>query len=309
MGLSMEIFRLTIPVAFFIFNRPEHTAKVFARIRNARPQTLLVIADGPRRTHQDDVKKCYAARNIINTIDWDCDVRTNFSEKNLGCKIRVSTGLDWVFTNYPEAIILEDDCLPDISFFRYCAELLDLYRNDERVVSISGDNFQRGLRRTHYSYYFSRHPHVWGWGSWRRVWRHYDVEMKTWPAKRAQGWLKSKFENSRMAQYWSDTFDAVYQGKIDTWDHQWTYNCWQLGGVAALPEVNLISNIGFGHDATHTRRKGRFSAIDTGRLDFPLSHPPSVTRQVEADKYTELQNYPTNILARTRRMLGHWLIR
>jgi len=297
------------PVALLIFRRPETTARVFAEIARARPSKLLIIADGPSPSRPGEAERCAATRAIVEQVDWPCSVLRNYADTNLGLRARVASGLDWVFSQVDEAIILEDDCLPDISFFRYCAELLELYRDDDRVVSISGDNFQQGRRRTPSSYYFSRHPHVWGWGSWRRVWRHYDAEMKSWPADRDRGWLNSFFQNPRMARYWSDTFDAVHQGKIDTWDHQWTYNCWQLGGLAALPEVNLISNIGFGPDATHTRRKGRFSAIDTGRLEFPLLHPDKVIHQAEADDYTERQNYPTSFLARTRRVLRHWLIR
>lgn len=303
----MEHFRLTVPVAFIIFNRPENTRKVFERIREARPETLLVIADGPRPERPTDAEKCQATRQIIETIDWECQVHTDFAAENLGCKRRVSSGLDWVFRHHAEAIILEDDCLPDPSFFRYCAELLERYREDERVVSISGDNFQGGIQRTSASYYFSRHPHVWGWASWRRVWRQYDIEMKTWPEMRECSWLNTVFEDQLMARYWSETFESVYQGKIDTWDHQWTYNCWRLNGVTALPEVNLISNIGFGREATHTRRKSQFSEMKTGRLEFPLAHPADVIRNIEADKFTERQNYRTDLFARAKRSLRRWL--
>jgi hypothetical protein len=305
----MKHYKLSVPVAFFIFNRPEQTKLVFERIRGARPESLFIIADGPRHNRLDDIEKCRITRQIIDTIDWDCQVSLEFSDYNLGCKRRVASGLDWVFKNNSEAIILEDDCLPDPSFFRYCAELLEKYREDDRVVSISGDNFQHGIRRGPYSYYFSRHPHVWGWASWRRVWHHYDIEMKTWPENRDRGWLHTIFDNPRMARYWSDTFDAVYQGKVDTWDHQWTYNCWRLNGLAALPEVNLISNIGFGLDATHTRRRSPFSAMPTESLEFPLTHPPNIKQHVVADKYTERHNYRTDIVARMHRSLRTWLIK
>ena len=305
----MEQFRLTVPVALFIFNRPDLTRQVFARIREARPERLLIIADGPRNDRPGESELCAAARTTVETIDWDCDVERNFSDINLGCRKRVSSGLDWVFSQREEAIILEDDCLPDGSFFRYCAELLERYRRDERVVSISGDNFQGGHRWTDADYYFSRHPHVWGWASWRRVWQHYDVRMKSWPEDRDRGWLNEVFADPRMARYWSETFEAVYRGEIDTWDHQWTYNCWRMNGFAALPEVNLISNIGFGRDATHTRRQSRFSAMATSPLSFPLRHPDKVARLAEADEFTERQNYRTDLVSRARRMVRRWLIR
>lgn len=305
----MEDFRLTVPVAFIIFNRPAQTREVFERIRAARPSRLLVIADGPRAGRADDKERCAATRQIVEKIDWECQVSHEFSEVNLGCRRRVASGLDWVFNQHPEAIILEDDCLPDPSFFRYCAELLERYRDDERVVSISGDNFQGGRRHTPASYYFSRHPHVWGWASWRRVWRHYDVGMQSWPAVRQSGWLDQVFNHPGRAAYWRETFDAVYDGRVDTWDHQWTYTCWRLNGLVALPEVNLISNIGFGKEATHTRRRSRFSALATGQLDFPLQHPPEVIRLEAADDHTERQNYRTDLVARTIRAVRRWMPR
>lgn len=307
-NMSMNEFKLAAPVVLLIFNRPQQTQSVFDRIREAQPENLFIVADGPRSDRPDESAKCQAARTITENIDWDCTVRRNYSDQNLGCKKRVSSGLEWVFDQCPEAIILEDDCLPHPSFFRYCAELLEKYREDERVASISGDNFQFGRRWTPESYYFSRHPHVWGWASWRRVWRHYDVEMKSWPEARDRGWLYDYFRDRKMAQYWTETFESVYRGKIDTWDHQWTYNCWRLGGLAALPEVNLISNIGFGKDATHTRRQSKFSALDTGALEFPLRHPASVSRHAEADQYTERQNYKMDFISRARRTVRKWLM-
>lgn len=162
---KMYDFQLKTPVAFLIFNRPDTTRRVFAEIAKARPPKLLVVADGPRADHPDDVEKCAAVRAIIDGIDWDCKVLTNYSDINLGCKRRVSSGLDWVFDTVEEAIILEDDCLPHPAFFRFCEEMLNKYRDDKRIAMISGDNFQFGRKRTEYSYYFSRYPHIWGWAS------------------------------------------------------------------------------------------------------------------------------------------------
>lgn len=170
---------VSTPVAFFIFNRPVLTEIVFEAIAKAKPKKLLVVADGPRFAEEEE--KCQKARAaVIDKINWECEVLTNFSDRNQGCKYRVSSGLDWVFSEVEEAIILEDDCLPAPSFFRFCETLLARYRDDERVMTISGDNFQLGNSRTEYSYYFSKYTHIWGWASWRRAWQHYDVDMKSW---------------------------------------------------------------------------------------------------------------------------------
>src|SRR5512139_3287315 len=176
----MSDWQLKTPVAFIIFNRPDTAERVFAEIAKARPPKLLVVADGPRANRSGEAEKCAATRAIIDRVDWDCEVLTNFSDTNLGCKNRVSSGIDWVFEQVPEAIILEDDCLPHPTFFRFCEELLERYRDDERIGMISGDNFQLGQKRTDASYYFSRYNHIWGWASWRRAWRHYDREASAW---------------------------------------------------------------------------------------------------------------------------------
>jgi hypothetical protein len=182
-------FQLSTPVAFIIFNRPDTTARVFEAIRRAEPPQLLIVADGPRVDRPSDVERCAAARAVIERVDWDCEVLTNYAEANMGLADRVSSGLDWVFSLCDRAIVLEDDCLPDPSFFRFCDELLDRYRDDERVMAISGDNFQLGRRRTRYSYYLSRYNHCWGWATWRRGWQHYDHRMQLWPLVRDGGWL------------------------------------------------------------------------------------------------------------------------
>ncbi|MEW6491011.1 MAG: glycosyltransferase family 2 protein, partial [Cyanobacteriota bacterium] len=161
------------PVVFIIFNRPDTTQKVFEAIRQAHPPLLFVIADGPRPNKPGEDQKCAATRAIIDQVDWDCEVLTNYSEINLGCERRVSSGLNWVFDTVEEAIILEDDCLPHPTFFSFCEELLDYYRNDQRVMVITGQNVQFGRKRTDYTYYFSRYNHCWGWASWRRAWRSY----------------------------------------------------------------------------------------------------------------------------------------
>jgi len=297
----MGNFKLTTPVVFMIFNRPHHTEQVFARICEASPSRLLIIADGARANRPGETEKCALARAVTERVDWDCEVSRNYAPTNLGCRKRVSSGLDWVFSQYEEAIILEDDCLPHLSFFRYCAELLERYRGDQRVAAVSGDNFQFGRQWTDSSYYFSRYPHVWGWATWRRAWRHYDVEMGGWTEARDSGWLDQMFDDRRMARYWAETFQSVYDGQIDTWDHQWTYACWRMNGLAALPEVNLISNIGFGIDATHTMRGSKFSRMKVEEMSFPLRHPADVSRNAEADAYTERQNFKTGLLSRARK--------
>lgn len=283
----MTSFTLTTPVAFIIFNRPDTTAKVFNEIAKARPSKLLVVADGPRANRVGEAERVAATRAIIEKVDWPCEVLCNFSDINLGCKARVASGLDWVFAQVPEAIILEDDCLPDPSFFRFCQELLEYYRQDKRVGMISGDNFQCERWYISDSYYFSKYFHIWGWATWRDRWQEtYDVSMASWPAVREEGRLKELLGSRKEAKFWTTIFDKVYSGKIDTWDYQWAYGNWVHNRVGLLPTVNLISNIGFGSDATHTVRASHLANIPTNPLRFPLNHPSELIKNSKADEFT-----------------------
>ena len=284
----MDDFTITAPVAFFIFNRPDTTRRVFQAIRNAKPKKLLIIADGPRADHPDDAEKCAATRAIVEQIDWDCEVIKNYSEVNLGCKIRMSQGMDWVFNMVEEAIILEHDTLPHPTFFRYCQEMLNQYRQDEQIMMISGCNFQFGRPFPH-SYYFSHYVHCWGWATWKRAWQHYDVKMTRWPAVRDHTWLTALLGNNPSgAQYWQRVFDLTYLGYVDTWDYQWVFACWLQNGFTILPSVNVVSNIGFGKDATHTGQvTSKAANIPLKAINFPLDHPPGLNLNAAADQFTQ----------------------
>ena len=275
---------LSTPVAFIIFNRPDTTERVFEAIRQAKPLKLLVVADGPRIDRPGEVEKCVATRAVIDRVDWECEVITNYSDINLGCKRRVSSGIDWVFSLVEEAIILEDDCLPAASFFQFCQALLEKYRHDDRIMHIDGTNLQFGQTRTPYSYYFSKYAGIWGWASWRRAWKNYDVDLKSWEEFKMSQAIESVHINPYEQKYWSEILDRVYQGKIDTWDYQWNYACWSQGGLAVVPEVNLITNIGFRPDATHTHHDSHLSALPLSEIS-QLEHPRFVIAHREADKY------------------------
>lgn len=284
----MSDWQLRTPVAFIIFNRPDTTERVFAEIAKAKPSKLLVVADGPRTNRPGETEKCAATRAIIDRVDWDCEVLTLFSEVNLGCKRRVSSGIDWVFEQVEEAIILEDDCLPDPTFFRFCEEMLERYRHDQRIGLISGDNFQFGHRRSDDSYYFSKYVHIWGWASWRDRWaKSYDVTMAKWPQVRDGGWLADMVGNTREASFWTKIFERVHRGEIDTWDYQWVFANWVEGRMTILPSVNMISNIGFDANATHTTGASDLANLASYPLDFPLKHPLGVFRNIQADMFSE----------------------
>ena len=283
----MSDFQLTTPVAFIIFNRPDTTERVFAEIAKAKPPKLLVVADGGRTSREGESEKVTATRAIIERVDWPCEVLTNFSDVNLGCKVRVSSGIDWVFEQVEEAIILEDDCLPDPTFFRFCQEMLNRYRDDLRVGMISGDNFQFGRSRNEDSYYFSKYVHIWGWASWRDRWQSsYDVDLKKWPFIRDGRWLIDILGNAKEASSWSHIFEKTFQGKIDTWDYQWVFANWIEGRINVIPNVNLISNIGFGEGATHTVTLSSLANMLTASIVFPITHPVGILRNLTADMIT-----------------------
>lgn len=276
--------RITVPVVFLIFKRDAMARRVFEAIRKARPRTLLVVADGPRADRPGEAAECEQTRRLIDTVDWDCDVRRCFAETNLGCGRRVATGLDWVFDQVEEAIILEEDVLPAPSFFTFCESLLARYRDDRRVVHIGGNNFQDGIERTPHSYFFSKYNHIWGWATWRRAWRLYDFDMADWPAVRGAAGCSAMGEDPVEREFWTGIFDDMHHHRIDTWDFAWTYACFRHG-LSVYPRVNMVSHIGAGGDATHCTKV-------TSRDNLPVadirdvSHPPTVECNREADDYT-----------------------
>jgi hypothetical protein len=280
----MNSFPLTTPVALLVFNRPDETSRVFSAIRAARPQQLFVIADGPRSNRPGELDICREVRRICEQVDWPCQVAFNYSDTNFGCKMRVSSGLDWVFSQVEEAIILEDDCLPEETFFRFCQEMLDRFRMDHRIASIGGTNYLFDSLNIPYSYYFSLFNHIWGWATWKRAWMDYDVHMNEWSGLRNTDWLSNKFIENKAADFWKINFDKVHNNQLDTWDLQWTFACWLNNKLSIIPSANLVSNIGFSPEGTHTKDANSLLALmPVVPMEFPLSHPPSVIRDVEAD--------------------------
>jgi hypothetical protein len=276
--------RFSTPVVLLIFRRPDLTEQVFEQIRLVKPAKLLVVADGPR--DQSEAEICNQTRAIVENVDWDCEVSLNFSDVNLGCRKRISSGLNWVFSQVDEAIILEDDCLPSLCFFDFCQSLIDKYRYDQRIMAISGNNMQLGKTRTSYSYYFSKYFHSWGWATWKRAWQYFDVDMKTWPEFIKDNLIDFCCEDFYEKKYWLDIFQRVYEKQINTsWDYQWLYAIWGQSGLTIIPDVNLVSNIGFGEDATHTTVNSPFSNLPS--YDIPLiEHPSFVIRNSQADQFT-----------------------
>ena len=206
---------LTTPVLFLVFNRPNTTKKAFESIRESQAPKLFVAADGPRPDKPQEKEKCDQVSTVATNVD--CELYTLFREENLGCKKAVSSAIDWFFEQVDQGIILEDDYVPHQSFFWFCQELLSRYRYDERIMLISGNNFQLGKERTRCSYYFSRFNHIWGWASWRHAWKLYDVDMSLWPKIRDNGLLNDILDQKEQARYWTEIFENVCQGKIDTW--------------------------------------------------------------------------------------------
>lgn len=275
------------PVLFLIFNRPDLTKIVFQTIREIKPRYLFIGADGPRKNIPGEVEICNETREtVLKSIDWDCDIKTLFRENNLGCGIAVSSAITWFFDHVEEGIILEDDCLPNLSFYTYCSQLLSYYRNNESIMMISGNNFQCGIKRGKGDYYFSAYNHIWGWATWRRAWRNYDFELSIINSENIDRILRRYFLTQTQRDFWRSNYFSVKYDKIDTWDYQWSFSIFAADGLTILPNVNLVSNIGFGENATHTiLENDMLSKINTSIISLPLRHTRKIWLNKEADKY------------------------
>jgi hypothetical protein len=281
----MTSWQLKTPVAFLIFNRPDTTERVFDTIRRVRPPKLLVVADGPRADRMDDAEKCAAARAVIDCVDWDCIVMKNYSEENMGCKRRVSSGLDWVFDNVGEAIILEDDCLPHPDFYRFCEMMLEHYRHDTRVMMICGTNYLLNVTTMTESYFFANYYPIWGWATWRRAWEMYQVDMKAWDSFDKKKQLRWIFGHKEIAQYYENMFQLIHDD-FDTWDIQWWFACIFQHGLAIIPRTNLIANLGV--SGTHTQTQGNlYTNMPTYPLDVNnIRHPEYIVPDVVLNRLT-----------------------
>lgn len=274
------------PILFLIFNRPDTTQEVFEAIRKAKPSRLYVAADGPRHDKAGEESRCAETRKIIEGVDWDCEVKTLFREQNLGCKNAVSSAITWFFEQEEEGIVLEDDCLPDHSFFAFCTALLEHYRHDASVMHIGGTNVQKGKHRGDGSYYFTNYNQVWGWASWRRAWEKYRLDWSAYDEDKMENVLEEIFKTNKERAYWMNAFRQVKYNRIDTWDYQWTFSIWSNKGKSIVPNVNLISNIGFGHGATHTSGA---DILGLGRMKtgvhHAIKHPNSFQVNHRADVF------------------------
>ena len=298
------------PVLVLAFNRPDTARRVFEVLRVVRPERVYFAVDGARAGKPEEPERVAQVQSLVDVIDWKCEVKTLFRSTNLGCKIAVSEAISWFFDQEEAGIVLEDDCLAHPSFIAFAGELLERYRDDERVMLISGNNFQFGRRRTSDSYYFSRYNHIWGWASWRRSWQLYDHGMKAWPAVRDGKWLDDILDESRAAAYWAQIFDTTFHERNTSWAYRWTFSCWINDGLSILPTINLVSNIGFGSDATHTlRTESSIANLPLAEMPFPLRHPEFMIRDSVADLRTErtlFSGYPSirEKVGNVRRFLG-----
>lgn len=285
-----------VPVLLCIFNRPEKIKRVLSELLKIQPKYLFIAADGPRLGNSSDVLNTTLARNAINGINWDCEIKTLYQEKNLGCRRGMTAAIDWFFENVESGIILEDDCIPHESFFKYAEELLNKYQSDERVMSIGAQHFHGASHQLTSSYFFSKFVHCWGWATWRRSWDKHDHEMACWTQLRNSDWLLQIGNGSRLfKKYWENIFDRCDSGEIDSWAYRWTLSCWSQGGLSILPSKNLVTNIGFDNQATHTSRGNSVTEnLPLEAMEFPLKHPYIISADYAADLWTAKHVFDIN---------------
>lgn len=272
-----------VPIAIIFYHRADKVKRLVAEIAKIRPSRLYLLADGPK--DDQDKALCEDSRQVIDSINWDCDLITDFSPKNLGSKRRIVSGLDLVFSQVDQAIIIEDDCIPHPSFFTFCQELLSRYADDERIMSIAGDGFQMGNNPTDNDYYFSIYQHTIGWATWKRAWQKNDITMALWPELRETHFLEDLFRgNPSIAKATTANFDLAYKNLVDAWDYQWNFSCWTQNALSILPYVTLVSHEGYGDLATHCKEKDIFcNNLPLIGLQQPIRHPAAVMRNYDAD--------------------------
>ncbi|MGZ3872253.1 MAG: nucleotide-diphospho-sugar transferase [Mucilaginibacter sp.] len=291
-------------VLFVIFNRPDTTAKVFEQIRAAKPSRLYIAADAPRPNVAQDVPMCGEARSIVNAVDWDCEVKTLFKETNAGCKEAVSSAISWFFDNEEEGIILEDDCLPANSFFKFCDTLLEKYRHDTRVRHITGCNLQEGKKWGDGTYYFSNRTHVWGWAAWKRVWEDYDKNLEKYSEEEIKKQLSNIYNDPIVIANLTHIFNEVKAGKINSWAYPLDFINFFNNGLVIIPNENLISNIGFGENATNTLSTANvFANVPLSEIN-EITDPVYILPEKQADMFIFNRDFHIDDIVRRENTAG-----
>ncbi|MDF2433622.1 MAG: hypothetical protein JWP44_3253 [Mucilaginibacter sp.] len=297
--MSKVSYQTTSAVLFVIFNRPDTTKKVFDQIRAAKPKRLYIAADAPRKGHPDDAVLCRKAKEIATAVDWDCELKTLFRDENAGCRDAVSAAINWFFDQEEEGIILEDDCLPANSFFKFCDVLLEKYRHDTRIRHITGCNLQLGKKWGKYSYYFSNRTHVWGWASWKRAWDDYDKDLVEYREEDITDEMKNIYEDPLVVESWVNIFKELKAGKINSWAYPLDFVNFFNNGLVIIPNENLISNIGFSSNATHTiQEESVYAGIPVREIE-EITHPVFIVPEKQAD--LSIMNRDFHIAERRRK--------
>ncbi len=281
-----------VPILVLAFKREKTLKKVLESLKLIKPINLYISCDGPNKANKNEIEKVESTRKLIKEfIDWECNLKIRLSDNNKGCKIGATSGIDWFFNQVDEGIILEDDTVPHIDFFNYCSNLLEKYRNDERIWSITGTNFNEKKLKGDYSYLFSKYPSLWGWATWKRVWQKYDVNIKKWPEIIKSKVMKKIIKDPLERRYWETVCNNLYYRNLpDTWCYQWSLACLLNNGLNIYPKSNLIKNIGFGNDATHTLKEQKI--LNYGKTMKNIIHPDIVISNKKLDDYlvNEAQN-------------------
>ncbi|MGV8828380.1 MAG: hypothetical protein ACWA6U_08665 [Breznakibacter sp.] len=295
------------PILVLIFNRPEKAKGLYEIICRQKPAKLYIAADGPRQDRSNEPELCRQTRSIFDNIDWPCEKKTFYREQNAGCGVAVNEAITWFFKQEENGIILEDDCHPNNDFFTFCEEMLHRYKDHSEIKLISGSNYQDGRQWGKNSYYFSKMCHIWGWASWRRAWDEYEFSLAEYDDKSFKEQLRAQFPNKRFYRFWEHIYRMMKEKPIDTWDYQFCFSIWKNNGLSIIPNKNLVSNIGFGKDATHTHDENGSGANQPTMPMGSIKHPNKVRCNNLADIYyfynKELKR-PPRLLHKIKRILN-----
>lgn len=301
----MEEFKLNIPVMICTFTRLDSVKKVLESVSRVKPPRLYLVSDGPRENHPDDKEKIDAVHDYIEShIDWDCEIFKNYAEKNLGCGRRMPTGVSWVFEHEDKAIFFEDDCVADLSFYKYAQELLEKYENNEEVFLISGNNQMAYIDTMEDSYGFSKQADIWGWASWKRAWDKYDWDIKSWPDNRNNPCWK-KYYTQKTRWFFAAQWDLLLKHGYDAWDYQFTYCLGVNNAYCIIPKVNMVANEGFNNDgSTHTSKQPEWMDQTSKAMDFPMKHPKEVVWCEKYDSEFMKREFKCGLTVHIKHLLG-----